>query len=441
MAPLAQQSSVGSFGNRGFSPQASLRRGSRSGRKGEQEEEPSVEKKLEQERLQLLIEKEDHEERARRLDGVEKSLQARLQEVEAHFTELVGRLARARAESYGEQSVKVSEAAAGRLATATALHLQRDTLQEEVRILESQAAKLEDKAVVLSQQHSAAKASAMRGIQETEQLRRELQERRGERAALVGEQVGAARTGLEQKAQASALDEAVARLAHAVEREQAGLDQEQRKLRAAEERVAAQAQEERRLAQLQVGELPSRLEAYREEAKRCEAVATEGCRALLECRATLQRLRDHRELLLSELGRWRQRQHQAEASRDAVRLARQQTEAELAKEEMQVRRLLQQVEEAEARQQQAFQSQMPLRESCAQLAQRELQQVVEDHFFHSLESHERALQSRIGVRALPHQEVFAQGSAPTSIASAGQVLAEAYLPVGITRQHRQQVRL
>eukprot|EP00931_Biecheleriopsis_adriatica_P019060 TRINITY_DN13109_c0_g1_i1.p1 TRINITY_DN13109_c0_g1~~TRINITY_DN13109_c0_g1_i1.p1 ORF type:complete len:499 (+),score=135.08 TRINITY_DN13109_c0_g1_i1:36-1499(+) len=406
----------------------------------EHEEVGTIRRKWEEEKQKILAEQADFEEAARRYEEREQGLHGELDAQEQHIAELTERLDQARAELISpEINRKAAEAAAGRMATSALLCCERDSLQEEVRLLKGQSNSLEDKVAVLSQRLSAAKAAASRGAQETEQLRRELQERRAERATLAGQQATQKRAGLEVRAQASALDEQVSRLAEAVEREHELLEEEQQRLATGEEQQQLQVRQAKQLSDELVGSIPARLEAHRAEAQRCEEVAIEGRKALLQCQNKLRRLSMLREQLVGELSRWKKKQLQSEAQRDTARASRLKAEADLAAEQDEAKKLMNRVEDVEVQHQQALDSQLlPLRESCSRLAEREMHLTVQEHLDNSAMPLKAPAETRCrSPQALPSRSSLpsaAQLASPCSVAqlagsrSAGQLAGTCAAP-------------
>lgn len=259
------------------------------------------------------------------------------------------------------------------------LTCERDSLQEEVRLLKSQSNNLEEKVARLSKQLADAKAAAQRGDEETAQLRRELLERREERAAFAAQQAAHARTGAGLRVQASALDDHVLRLTKAVEKEQELLEKDRDKLLNDQELTQTEAHEEKLLSRALLQDLPARLHADHAEVYQYKDLAGELQQKMQQCAAKLQRFRRHQEHLAFELSRWRKTRKQVEAGRDAARASRVQAEHDLATMEREVEQLTKQLDLAEAQRLRTLEEVLPLRASCARLADRELQLVVQDH--------------------------------------------------------------
>ncbi|CAK9029689.1 unnamed protein product [Durusdinium trenchii] len=98
-----------------------------------------------------------------------------------------------------------------------------------------------------------------------------------------------------------------------------------------------------------------------------------------ECVAKLDGFRGHEERLVYDLKQWLLVQKQVEAEWEAAKLSRSKVEEELAREEKEVEQLGKEVDQAEAQHLEALETKLlPLRESCSQLVDRELQLVVQE---------------------------------------------------------------
>lgn len=334
----------------------------------------------EEEKQALLAKKQDMEEIARKSADREEALRHELDALEKRGLALATRLDAARADLSPASKKRLAEAVSIRRAASTMLTCERDSLQEEVRLLKSQSMSLEEKVARLSKQLGDAKAATQRGDEETAQLRRELLERREERAAFAAQQAAHARTGAGLRVQASALDDHVLRLTKAVEKEQELLAKDKDKLLNDQELTQSEAHEEKLLSRALLQDLPARLHADHAEVYQYKDLAGELQQKMQECAAKLQRFRRHQEHLAFELSRWRKTRKQVEAGRDAAHASRLQAEQDLATVEREVEQLTKQLDQAEAQRLRTLEDTvLPLRASCARLADRELQLVVQDH--------------------------------------------------------------
>lgn len=335
--------------------------------------------KFHEERQRIQAKQLEAEEKAHQNAEREQALLDELNVLETQIAELSERL-QATVESPHEEQRKErkAEAASKRMAAMTMLGCERDWLQKEVTILKGQSSSLEEKVVQLSKQLEDAKASAARGAEETAQLRSELQERREEQASFAAQQAAHARTDAGLRLQASSLDHHVSRLVQAVEKEQDMQQKEQERLMKHQESHKDKAKNEH-LRSEDLLRLPARLQADHEEAHRCKDLATELRHAKQECQAKLESYRGYQERLNFELVHWRQVSKQAEAELEAAKISRSKVEEELTLEEREVEELTKEVDRIEGKHLEALETKLlPLRESCAQLAERELQLVVQE---------------------------------------------------------------
>lgn len=342
------------------------------------EELAMAREKFEEEKEPINAQRLEVEEKARQNAQEEEALLDELRMLENQIAEISSRLQGTTAELTTEGKQQNAEVASKRMAALTMLSCERDWLQEEVHILKGQSTSLEEKVVQLSKELEEAKASAARGAEETAQLRCELHERREERASFTAQQAANAKADAGLKLQVFALDDHVSRLTQAVEMEQNMQQEEQRRLmKDREQRHKAWTDnghsQEAKLA------LPARLQADHEEAHRWKDLAATLRRSMQECVAKLDGFRGHEERLVYDLKQWLLVQKQVEAEWEAAKLSRSKVEEELAREEKEVEQLGKEVDQAEAQHLEALETKLlPLRESCSQLVDRELQLVVQE---------------------------------------------------------------
>lgn len=279
--------------------------------------------KFNEEKQRIQAKQLEAEEKAHQNAEREQALLDELNVLETQIAELSERL-QATAESPHEEQ-RHAEAASKRMAAMAMLGCERDWLQKEVTILKGQSSSLEEKVVQLSKQLEDAKASAARGAEETAQLRSELQEHREEQASFA----------------------------------------------------AQQAKNDHLRSEDLLRHLPARPQADHQEAHRCKDLAAELRHAKRECQAKLESYRGYQERLKFELVHWRQISKQAEAELEAAKTSRSKVEEELALEEQEVEELTKEVDRIEGKHLEALETKLlPLRESCAQLAERERHLVV-----------------------------------------------------------------
>jgi len=345
--------------------------------KDENEEIALARQKFEEEKQRMEAQQREIEEKARKNAKQEQDLLDELSVLETQIAELSERLQATTASPNEKQ--RQAEAASKRMAAMTMLGCERDWLQEEVHILKGQSSTLEEKVTQLSKQLDDAKACAARGAEETAQLKSELQERREEQASFAAQQAEHARADAGLRMQASALDDHVSRLVQVVEKEQDMQQQEQERLMKNQELHQDKAQTEHLQSQEVLRQLPARLQADHEEAHRCKDLAAELRLSKQECQAKLEGFCGYQERLNFELAHWRQAHKQAEAEWEAAKTSRSKAEEELALEEEEVAKLSKEVDLVEAKHLEALETKiLPLRESCAQLAEREVQLVVQE---------------------------------------------------------------
>mmetsp|Transcript_86516 Transcript_86516/g.242262 ORF Transcript_86516/g.242262 Transcript_86516/m.242262 type:complete len:467 (-) Transcript_86516:204-1604(-) len=297
---------------------------------------------------------------------------------------------------------RAAETAARHASGATLLMAKRDATVEEFERVTARCDKLDERDRELRDTLEDLRSRQIRGNEEKRQLKGELLERQGERAAIAADKKVVELAGSQQRVQSQSLEANVVRLSSTLEKEDASFMRHTNTLQNAEALLGKELEDERRERLFMEHSIPKQLEVEREETRHCEDVA-DGLRreaaALAEKRAWLQK---HVAHLQGELERFQRDLWRAEGSRDAARAARRAVESGVAGAEAEITRLSGLVDWVEDQNVQLARSQLPLRKSCSALVEKGVQHAVQEFMKQALPAHPIPEESMMHASSLPY---------------------------------------
>lgn len=211
----------------------------------------------------------------------------------------------------------------------------------------AEADELEARCTALQRQLLDRRAAVAHGAEATEQLARELQQRRDARDKVRSEQERRTRQGVELRAQMLEVQEQVRLLLPVAAAREQETSELQRTLRMTEARVGRDIAATRRERKEAFQSFPSRLEAElaaeRAEVRRCQNLVADWARELAVRKRVRGLLLERREQQAIDDERARERLWRAQGLRDASRASRLALEAEVAEAEAAIQQLSRQL--------------------------------------------------------------------------------------------------
>eukprot|EP00927_Polykrikos_kofoidii_P065764 TRINITY_DN61481_c0_g1_i1.p1 TRINITY_DN61481_c0_g1~~TRINITY_DN61481_c0_g1_i1.p1 ORF type:complete len:533 (+),score=88.64 TRINITY_DN61481_c0_g1_i1:187-1785(+) len=272
---------------------------------------------------------------------------------------------------------RLAETQARRSSTAMSLLSEREALVKEISWQQVRCRKLEATLADMETRLEDACTRQTRGNKETLQLKAELLERQGERISIITEKTKVERTGAQRRLQATSLEAHVTRLAAALEVDDAQFERQSKVMKSIECKLNSDFESERRQRSLVSKEIPRQIEAARVEKQRCDSV-TESLRrevAALEEKRT--RLQEHAACRNLDVDRLQKERWAITAERGSAAAARKAAQSSVVGAEAEVVRLTELAEYIEEQNLELVKSQVPLRNACSILVEKDVRQLVE----------------------------------------------------------------